>query len=249
MHRFYVPWEIAGNTVCISEAGLLHHLDVLRLNIGGEVVLFDSAGNEYNCRIEELDKERAVLAVKEKRVVEVNKVTITVACAIPKNARMDDIVDQLTQVGVDTIIPMETERVVIRLDQVRRQARLGRWRRIAQSTAQQSQRSSVPLVQPVTGFGSVVSGSTEFDLKLIPTLAGERRALRQVIAGARVSNILVLIGPEGDFTLEEVALASDAGFIPVSLGKSVLRVATAAIAVASHIRFALGESEEVEGAQ
>ncbi len=82
----------------------------------------------------------------------------------------------------------------------------------------------------------MVAAAGPFDLKLIPTLAGERRTLRDILAGPPAWNILVLIGPEGDFTPEEVELARQAGFTPVSLGATVLRVGTAAAAVAAAIR-------------
>jgi len=83
----------------------------------------------------------------------------------------------------------------------------------------------------------VLAESEDFDLKLIPTLLGERESLKNILTKPKCRNILVLIGPEGDFTPEEVALAKQAGCIPVSLGDLVLRVETAAIAAVSFIRF------------
>jgi 16S rRNA (uracil1498-N3)-methyltransferase len=124
---------------------------------------------------------------------------------------------------------------------VKTESRLKRWRKIAQNAARQSQRSSIPLIEPVTRLEDVISGSHDYDLKLIPTLAGERRLIKDAIAEARPNNIIVLIGPEGDFTSEEIELAQSEGFIPVSLGDTVLRVATAAVAIASYLKFALGD--------
>jgi 16S rRNA (uracil1498-N3)-methyltransferase len=154
---------------------------------------------------------------------------------------MDDIIDYLTQLGVERIIPMWTERVVVKLDDDKTEARLKRWQKIAQSAAQQCQRSSIPIIESATNFGGAISDSQNFDLKLIPNLSGERRLIKDVLAQFTPKSIIVLIGPEGDFTPEEVTLALSNGFIPVSLGDTVLRVATAAIAVASYIKFALGE--------
>ncbi len=94
----------------------------------------------------------------------------------------------------------------------------------------------MPVVEPVRDIKEVLSASQEFDLKLIPTLSGERRALRDIFTKSSAKNILFLIGPEGDFSGEEIELAKKAGFIPVSLGDSVLRVETAALCVASFIR-------------
>jgi len=242
MHRFYID-HVDGNKAIISDSEQLHHLkDVLRLKVDDEVIVFDSLGNEYLGAITGLDREQAELKVARVGSSRSPSSTkLTVACAIPKGNRLDDVIDYLTQLGVDRIIPMWTERVVVKLDDTKTEARLKRWQKIAQSAAQQSQRSKIPLIEPVTGLNDVVSSSEDYDLKLIPNLAGERRHLKDVVAEARPKDIIVLIGPEGDFTLEEVTLAVSKGFIPVSLGDTVLRVATAAIAVASYIKFALVE--------
>ncbi len=240
MHRFYLEPAINGKNVSIGDARQLHHLkDVLRLKVDDQVIIFDSQGNEYTCAIRELHEKQALLTVKARGRAETRKTRITVACALPKQAKMDEIIDNLTQLGADSIIPMETERVIIKLDDSKKEARLQRWRRIAEGAAQQSQRNTVPVVEPVTSIESVVSHSQDFDLKLIPTLAGETKLIRDVLTRSKPSNILVLIGPEGDFTPQEVELAESAGFVPVSLGDSVLRVGTAAVAVVSYIRLAI----------
>jgi len=93
----------------------------------------------------------------------------------------------------------------------------------------------------VTDFKDIVSGAKDYGLKLIPHLTGERKPIREILGESPAKNIIVLIGPEGDFTPEEVALALDNGFLPVSLGDTVLRVAAAAIAVAGYIKLGVGD--------
>jgi 16S rRNA (uracil1498-N3)-methyltransferase len=238
MHRFYLPSQnISGDKIIISDKAQIHHLaDVLRLKIAQRLIVFDEKGNEYKCAIKELLKDKAILELKEKissfKKVEIK---ITVACAIPKRAKMDDIIDKLTQLGVTRIIPLLTERVIVKLDKHKRISRLTRWKKIAQNAAQQSQRSCVPVIEPISDIKEV-SQASDFDLKLIPTLIDERRPLKDVLLSSKPSNILVLIGPEGDFTPKEVKMAIKAGCVPVTLGELVLRVDTAAIAVASFIR-------------
>ncbi len=241
MHRFYVD-RVDGDKISISDAGQLHHLkNVLRLKVNDGVVVFDSEGNEYAGVIDGVNKKQAVIKVTVSKPARSHKMKLTIACAIPKGDRMDDIIDQLTQLGVQRIIPIVTERVVVKLDTAKKEARLKRWRQIAQNAARQSQRNSIPFIEPVTGVVDVISHSLDFSLKLIPNLEGERKSVREVLAGAAPGDTLVLIGPEGDFTPEEVGLALQEGFIPVSLGDTVLRVATAAVAVASYFKFSLGE--------
>ncbi len=240
MYRFYVHQKIEGAIICITNTAQVHHIkNVLRLKVDDEVMVFDLEGNEYTCTIDELSKNQIVLGIKEKRQAKSKNIRVTVACALPKKDKMDEIVDNLTQLGVDSIIPMETKRVIIRLDDRTKEAKLKRWRRIAQSAAQQSQRNSIPHIEPITNIEDIVAHSQNFDLKLIPTLSDERKHIKEVLDISKPNNILILIGPEGDFAPEEVEMAKNAGFISVSLGDSVLRVSTAAVAVVSYIKLAL----------
>jgi 16S rRNA (uracil1498-N3)-methyltransferase len=238
MNRFYIEETITGDTVCIKDPEQLHHLkDVLRLKTGDEVVIFDTDGNEFLSTISGLERKQAILAVKARKAAAPGKVKLTIACAIPRHSRMDDIIDKLTQLGVDSIIPLVTERVVVKLEE-NTGSRLMRWKKIAMSAAEQSQRNRLPLIAPVMGMSEVLVKAADFDLKLIPTLGAECRPFRDVMAGFHPANTLVLIGPEGDFTPQEIKRAVESGFIPVSLGNNILRVETAAVAVASYLRLA-----------
>ncbi len=236
MQRFFVKSSnVSGDKLIISERDQLHHLkDVLRIKIGEEVAAVDDKGQEYFCKVEGLTDREVLLKITERKAAKMHKVKLTIACAIPKKSKFDDIVDRLTQLGVDRIIPLETYRVIVRLDKAKKISRQKRWEKIALSASQQSQRNSLPVIDPVKDMRQALTGIEKFDLKLIPHLIGERKHIKNVIAQAK--NILVFIGPEGDFTEEEVDLAAKAGCIPVSLGDTVLRVETAAVAVASFIR-------------
>lgn len=240
MHSFYLPGKLTGNTASISDAGQLHHLrDVLRLKVGNEVSVFDGEGNEYHCTIAEQNKKQAVLHIEACKAPPTHQPKLTIACAIPKQSRMDDIIDKLTQLGADSIIPLTAERVIIKLKKDG-EARLERWRRIALSASEQSHRNALPLISSVKGLKEVLDEAKGYQLKLVPTMTGERKTIGKVLSVSSPASIFVLIGPEGDFTPEEIQETLDADFIPVSLGNSVLRVDTAAIAVVSYIRLALG---------
>lgn len=126
--------------------------------------------------------------------------------------------------------------MIVKFDQKKQAQRLARWRKIARSASEQSQRSDLPEIEPVQEIRKVLAHCGDYDLKIIPHLEGERRSLKEVISAKPGKNILILIGPEGDFTAAEVAAAKKAGCILVDLGERVLRVDTAAIAVASFIR-------------
>jgi 16S rRNA (uracil1498-N3)-methyltransferase len=220
----------------------VHHIrDVLRLKPGEELVVFDQSGCQYKTAIDNILAREIIVRVKEIiPAAQVDqRVKICVACAIPKRSKFDDIIDKLTQLGVDRIIPMVTERVVVKLEQEKQALRKERWEKIALAASQQSQRSSIPQVEKVMDFDQVMALSSGFDMKLIPTLPGERKPFKDILKDARPENILVLIGPEGDFSGSEVETALRAGFIPISLGELVLRVETAAVYIAAILNYEL----------
>ncbi|MDD5116624.1 MAG: RsmE family RNA methyltransferase [Candidatus Omnitrophica bacterium] len=241
MNSFFVDKIKAnGDFVILEDPGQLHHLkDVLRLKPREKVEIFDNSGNGYIAEIAATGPREARFKIIERRFLDDQGIKLTVACAIPKNVKMDDIVDKLAQLGTFCVIPVETERVVVRLDKRKKLERLQRWRRIALSAAKQSHGCRLMQVEAVTDFKDFLIGLGDFDLKLIPTLEGKRKSLKEAFAftGKKSAKIIVLIGPEGDFSPKELSMAKGAGFLPVSLGEQVLRVDTAAIAVAGFIRF------------
>ncbi|MDD2689154.1 MAG: RsmE family RNA methyltransferase [Candidatus Omnitrophica bacterium] len=240
MRRFLSSSKnISGTNISILDKNQVHHIkDVLRLKVDDAAIVFDEQGNEYICLIEELQRDKVILKIRGKNQApgDTGRLRITVACAIPKHSRMDDIVDKLTQLGVERIIPLETERGVIRLEKEKGNLRSLRWQRISQAAAKQCQRNNVTIIEPVKNIKDVLRSCEGHDLKLIATLEGERESLRRVFLKSMPSNILVLVGPEGDFTHAEIKLAKAAGCEAISLGNLVLRVETAAIAIASFIR-------------
>lgn len=242
MNKFFVPSSgVTADKIIIEDYNEAHHIrDVLRLKEGEKVAVFDDQGNEYLCVIEGME-DKIHLDIK-KRFASVKydeKFKLTVACAIPKKAKIDDIIDKLVQLGVERIIPLRTERVIVKLDKQKEASRSERWKKIALSAVKQCKRNSLAVVEPVRDLEGLVKNSSEFDLKLIPYLEGERKSLKSILdktANNASVKVLILIGPEGDFSPEEARLAKANGFIPVTLGDLVLRVDTAAIAAASFIK-------------
>jgi len=238
MRNFFVSVnDIAQGKIIITDKKQLHHMyGVLHLKPGESLKAFDENSAEYRCLLESLSAEKAVLEIKEKSFSQAKKRTVvTIACAIPKKLKFDDIIDKLVQLGVDKIIPLKTERVVVKLNKDKEAGRMIRWQKIALAAAEQSQRNNLVILENAQSIKEVMQSAVNYDLKIIPTLEGPRRSLKEISSQAQAKSILVLIGPEGDFTVQEIAVAKKAGCIPVSLGDLVLRVETAAVAVASFL--------------
>ena len=131
------------------------------------------------------------------KIISVNKIPpsrnihVTIACAIPKKSKIDDIIDKLIQLGVDRIIPLITERVIVKLDDKKKLSRRERWEKIALSSVKQSQRNIIPVIETVKDMGEVLRNSKDFDLKLIGALTGKRMPLKKVLDNAKAKNILV----------------------------------------------------------
>jgi len=238
MNRFFCfSFNVTGRNVTIDAREHVHHIrDVLRLKPKDEVIAFDERGNEYKCLIERIGQKVILQVISKKVSLKEKAARVAVACAIPKKAKFDDIVDKLTQLGVERIIPMFTARVVIKWSKEKKISQKKRWEKIAVSATQQSQRSGLPQIDEPSDFKQVLAEAANYELKLIPHLSGERKTLKNALGAAKPKNILVLIGPEGDFTAQEIKAALSVSFIAVSLGDTVLRVDTAAIAIASFIR-------------
>ncbi|MBU0503555.1 MAG: RsmE family RNA methyltransferase [Candidatus Omnitrophota bacterium] len=240
MFRIYcLSGDISGDEITFTDTQQIHHLrDVLRIKSDEEIIVCDEKGDEYITAIDSFKSAKMVLRIKKRSgFVTDNKPKITVACAIPKRSNMDEIIDKLTQLGVYRIIPLQTERVIVRIGQDKKISRQKRWSKIALNASQQSQRKILPVVDPVRDIKELLAELDEFDLRLIPTLEGERITIKEILKKGKPESIIVFIGPEGDFTPEEVEMAKKALCIPVTLGDLVLRVETAAIAVAGFLRF------------
>ncbi len=240
MHRLYCPEEvITGRQIIISQQEQIHYLcRVLRTRVNDDIIVFDGQGHKYYCQIQRITNDKITLLIKEKIKSKPQwKTNLTIACALPKQkSRFDDLVDKLSQLGVDKIIPMITERVIVRWDSDQKQRHHQRWRKIAQTACAQSGRNILPHIEPIKEINQILIGAESCDLKLMPTLMENKQTLRDSVGRRVPKSILVIIGPEGDFTKQELTQAENAGFIPVFLGNLVLRVDTAAIAVASFFR-------------
>ena len=239
MHRFYCPHtDFSPQKISITNSGEIHHLtNVLRMSKGDQLELFNGQGDEVTGLIESISILEVQVLVTDRRHKKKISVPIVLACAVPKKAKFESIIEKCTELGVDEIIPMRTARTEVILTDDRLERKNTRYQTVAVNAAKQSARATVPVVHPQRSFKETIASFDEKTLCIIPCLAGERTSLRSVLENAQgCQKIVFLIGPEGDFTPTELSAALKTGFIPVTLGETTLKVDTAAITAVGFAR-------------
>jgi len=231
MPRIFVPQDqlpfITGSDV--------HYLkDVLRIKPGDEIEILDGSGTIYSAKINNIQKDKIKLDIIRSSKSETEpKVEITLAQSLPKAKKMDFIIQKCTELDVSEIIPVITERSISKGEKT------ARWQKIAIEAAEQSGRASIPKVASLIDFKSLLKKAKEFDLALIPWEMEKTNRLKTILQKSSFRNIIMLIGPEGGFSSQEIAEAKTAGFIPISLGKRILRAETAGMAMLSMMMYEL----------
>lgn len=207
-----------------------HARKVLRIAVGETVELFDGSGGVGTAILEDYTEQGALCRVTAITETEPLLPRITVACAVPKGPRADDMVNQLSQLGCDRLIPMVTEHSVVDP----RDGKVDRFRRVSIEAAKQSGRLTLMQVDPVTDFGNVLAEVCDFGV--ICTARGDRPADLASDLRDR-QHAIVMIGPEGGFTDDELHRAKHAGYLPWCISPNVLRIETAATAAVSLVRY------------
>jgi 16S rRNA (uracil1498-N3)-methyltransferase len=247
MHRFYIApedWHPDALVLAGSEA---HHCrNVLRLAPADRIVLFDGRGHEITAEIVSSDTAAIQLRKLHDAQTPPLRCRITLGQAIPKGKNMDLIVQKAVEIGASEIAPILSDRTVVRLDEESAASKQAKWQTVAIEAAKQCGQNWLPQVQtPQTLAQFFQAHSRRFDLQLIGSLQSDAVHLKKILAqfvnehGDRPSNVLMLVGPEGDFTPAELSLARGQGCRPITLGPIVLRVETASIYCLSILSYEL----------
>lgn len=239
--RFYVPPEAINDKIITVTGGDVRHIvSVMRLGKSDRVVVFDGTGAEYAGVIKEVLAKSLKIEIIETRPAPATEgIKITLIQSIPKKEKMDYIVEKATELGVGTIIPVTTKRTIVEWDERKCRTAEMRWRKIALEAAKQCGRVDVPKIDPVRRYSELIKAMPSCELALIAALDDSAIPLKDAIAGfkSRDGKIAVAIGPEGDFTPDEIAAAKEAGFRLISLGRRVLKSDTAGLAVLAVLNY------------
>lgn len=248
MYQFFVePGAITENRVSITGKDVNHIKNVLRMKEDEEIAVSNGVdGREYRCGILSLGEDEILCEVRfvKEDVVEL-PVRVYLFQGLPKADKMELIIQKAVELGVHEVIPMATKRAVVRLDAKKEKTKLSRWQSIAEAAAKQSKRACIPQVTAVNSFKEAVNRAAAMEVRLIPyEMAEDMSYTRAVIKSIEPGqSVAVFIGPEGGFSPEEIAYATENGVNPVTLGKRILRTETAGMAVLSILMYELEGTE------
>ena len=240
-HFFVTPSQVKEGRIYIEGSDVNHMKNVLRMRSGEELMISDGNNLKYRCVIEGYEEEEAVLAILESMQVDTELSSrIYLFQGLPKKDRMETVIEKAVELGVYEIIPVAMRYCVVKLDAKKRAAKVERWQKLAEAAAKQSKRSIIPKIHPVMEFKEAASYALNCDVRLVPYENKEgMEATWEAFDAVKPGNsISVMIGPEGGFCEEEIALVSETMRL-VSLGKRILRTDTAGIAVLSMLMLKL----------
>jgi 16S rRNA (uracil1498-N3)-methyltransferase len=250
MHRFYLPPErCAGKMLQLDGREAHHALHVLRLKRGELVTVLDGVGNEFMCAVEDCARNVATLSVSLKNFVPAPPCSITLLQAVPKGKIIESIIQKSVELGARKIAPVLSERVVTQLDGEDAENKRDKWQGVAIEAIKQCGAAWLPKVEVPMQIEQFLARKEKFDLLLAGSLQKERRHPREVLHGYEKKHgrlpqsVGVWIGPEGDFTSEELKTIQNSGALPISLGNLVLRVETAAIYCLSILNYELNSAQ------
>ena len=242
MTRFFVtPEELALDAPVLTGENV-QHAKVLRLRIGEQILICDGQGQECVCTIADIEPERCVLCVKERRATQTEAaVHVSVYMAFPKADKLEHVIQKATELGAFEIVAFPSSRCVSKPDEKSLKKKLERWQKIAASAAEQCGRGRIPPVIVLGSFSEALKRAATADKALMFYENEEALTLRMALQSGTYKTVSLLTGPEGGLEEKEVESARNAGLQVCTLGKRILRCETAPLCALSAVMYDAGE--------
>lgn len=238
--RIYQPVSLSlQNKFRLDDKASHHIARVLRAKIGDELAIFNGEGDEYSAVITNIDKKGVDVEVTKfvERNVE-SPINICLAQGIARGEKMDFIVQKAVELGVTSIFPLMTERCNVRLDNTREEKRLSHWQSVIISACEQSGRNRIPDISAPQSLQAWLP-TVHADMKFVLSPHVQNKLNANKLAAK--SSIVLLIGPEGGLSDQEVKMSEQHGFVPLNLGPRVMRTETAGIAAMAVLQNLFGD--------
>jgi 16S rRNA (uracil1498-N3)-methyltransferase len=239
--RFYSPEKLRlGAQVKLSDNASIHATRVMRLNVGDKLFLFDGNGSDFECELISVQKNATLAKVLSMQAVKSESpISITLLLGISSGDRMDIGIQKAVELGVNRIIPIKTERSVVKLDEEKAKKRVEHWQNVVIAACEQSGRALLPLVEtPISLSAFCVKPATQNITRITLDPLSDKRLADLT---KPISEIELLIGAEGGLSANEIKLANQQGFIGVQLGKRILRTETAPLAAIATMQTLWGD--------
>ena len=244
MRRFYInrPGE-PGTVYTIGNQDVNHITNVLRMKTGDDIWLFDGNGYEFKARIQSMTTDTVTVEIIEGFFCPAEPpVRITVGQAVLKHKKLDTTIRQLTELGMDGWMPVDTERSISKIDDKNERTKSERWQTIVRESVKQCQRGLIPQIYPAVDFKKALLLGTQHDINIIfSDKDGDTLDLIKNRTYRPGAAIFLLLGPEGGFTPREIELALQHGFIAAGLGPRILKADTAAVAACAIVQNLFGD--------
>lgn len=251
MQRYFIdPQQFGESEVTISGDDAHHIIRVLRSELGDECIVSDGQSREALVRLTSLEKDRVSAEIIERRPMSGEpEVEVWIAQSLPKGDKMELVIQKGTEIGASRFLPFVSERTIVQLEPKKEAKRVERWQKIAKEAAEQAHRSLVPVIETPLTWKELLKRVELVDAAWIcyekesgqELRAAIRKALQGKPAVDRPLRLLLMVGPEGGFTEQEVAAAEAAGSQSISLGRRILRTETAAMVGLTCILYEAGE--------
>lgn len=239
---FYVKNnQVNSETISIVGEDVKHIKNVLRHKIGDELEICDESGFRYLTKIKSFLESEILLNVLEQTEKNTEMpVRIDLYQGLPKSDKMELIVQKTTELGISSIIPVVTDRVIVKLEKSNENKKVERWNKIATEAAKQSGRQRIPVVENVANLEKIVENLSKYDIVIVPFECEKDSTLKNILKNVKnkIENIAVVIGPEGGFSEKDIEVLERASnVVKVSLGKRILRTETAGLATVAMLLY------------
>jgi len=244
MRIFYVDRIDPKRNYCIIEGSEARHIyKVLRIRKGDEILLMDNIGKRYRAVIEDIRKGKVYALIKELvPEVESSPIEITVCISMIRSDPMDLVIQKVSELGAERIIPFYSERSIVRIPEEKVESRLRHWKEVAISASKQCGRKRPAEIIAPMSLDELLEKEWREHLLIFLWEHEKKKTLKEILTDKKgIKKIVGIIGPEGGFSRKEADMLKEKGFIPASLGKRILRAETAAIVFVTIVQYELGD--------
>ena len=244
MHRFFIPPEnLKDDRVTIRGSDVNHIRNVLRMKVGDRALILDGRGNQFVVEMTRVTRDQVEADILSRDKVQVESpVRIVMGQALIKGNRFDNLVRKSVELGVSSIVPLNTRRCVARLKKDEEKKKIQRWQKIVKEASQQCGRTAIPEVAAsVISLEVFCDRVEDCDLKLLFWECETERKLADVQPKKEIQSIAFAAGPEGGWAPEEVDALRHHGFETVGLGPRTLRADSASLVILSLLQHRWGD--------